>query len=251
MTAPTPLVASQASLPAALDPLLREPERSIVYHWWTRWADHRAGTTDARHTRTAGPRPAGEDDTLDTPWLARLFYERDTAIRAEQRTTAALISVLDAQVTTTATHKETLEQQLEGAKNQLSTVEATDPAARTPSVAESYSNDAEIATHSANLHAATLNAAQDQLASLRAGIRADQIHIAELERDIATHHHILAIRTLHLAAWYQRRAATYTRAHTRRGGTWAATPEPETPTPLPAPDPAGTQRPALTSLPTR
>lgn len=236
-TTPSTITAAQANVPAALNPFLRDPERAIRYRWWTRWFDHRAGTADARRTRTSSPRPATSDDTvLSTPWLARLFYERDTAIRAEQRTTAALTSVLDAQITTAQTHLETLSEQLNGASERLEAVKHMDPADRTPTVSErAYSTAAETSTRSANLHAATLAAAEAELSRLHAGIRADQIHIAERSRDIASHRHILAIRSLHLTAWYQRRAATYARAHAHVTGTRALTPEPEPPAPLPAP----------------
>lgn len=234
----SPPAATQAGVPAAFDPFLRDPEQPIRYHWWTRWADHHAGTIDARHTPPAGPRPASiHPSVLDTAWLARLFYERDTAIRAEQRTTAALIAVLAAQITTTSTHRDTLSAQITDATDHLEALQHADPDRRVPTASErAYSTDAEIATRSANSHAQAVAGARAQLAGLEAGIRADQIHIAGLTRDIASHHHLLAIRTLHLTAWYQSRAATYTRAHTARTKTIAATPCPDPPDYLPETD---------------
>lgn len=208
-TATTHLTAADTALPAAVPSFQRAPEEPLPYRRWTRIGDWFAGVRDRAFL------PA-QTDTLDTPWLHRLGQECRTRLEAERRGTLAVTAVIDDAL---SGHRRQIDNVIEEvarlAEQRAELAERPVPDTAT-TAAEQYDSPEQRRLRRLRTQAAAVGRIEARLQELSA--RKDQAAVAmeTLTASRQWHWTLLLVRTHHLLAHHNRRAATYARTMTRR-----------------------------------
>lgn len=210
---------------------VRDPEGEVKYGRWQRLSDAWAGILDRSSIATL-------DGEAASPWLQRLHWECANRLEAEHRATVAALAFYDQRIVQ-------LREQIMTAEDKLSTLTAEAdaqaasladdekvPISDEPTTAaEQGDAPSVVKKRNAQRRAAALQPTRDRLAAVRgevAGLREviiqNQISLRMTITDRHSIWSVLMVRSAHLVAHYNRRASTYVRAASRRGGGLVRTP---------------------------
>ena len=207
------------TFPHAFDTVQRAPEGPILYRRAQQWSDSWAGWRDRRAVK------ADDAGAAQSPWLQRLEHECATSLEAERRSTQAIFAVLDAgiveareSIATANAHVE----ELHARRGQMKAAELS--SAPVTAVDHTDAGDSRLARRhrEQGLRLGELDSAQKQWEST---IDAARQAIQSLVAARAWHWSLLLTRCAHLLAFFSRRAATYTRAASRKSSDISFAPE--------------------------
>lgn len=209
----------------------RDPEPDLRYGFWLRLGDTWAGWAD----RSSLAANAGE---AASPWLERLHFECVNRLEAEHRATVASLAYQDQRIvqlreriTTGQSRLAVLAAEVDAKAASLADAESAPISDEPTTVAEQGDARSVVRTRNAQRRAAALQPRRDALASIQGGVTSlgtaiiqDQIDLQMAITDRRSLWSILMVRSAHLVAHYNRRAGTYVRAASRRGGGLVSTP---------------------------
>lgn len=198
------------TFPQAFATVQRKPEEPIAYRWGQRTSDAWAGWRDRRVVVVE------DDATASSPWLQRLGFECATSLEGERRAAQATFAVLDAGITDARQSIVNTNGRLEELRAQHSELRAVQLSdAPVTAVDHTDAGDARLARRQRE-RGARLGELALQEKQWEGVIDGARQSIQSLVAARSWHWSILLTRSAHLIAFFNRRAATYTRAATRK-----------------------------------
>lgn len=211
----------QPDFPTAVPYLVRLPDRSLRYWFWTRWADAHAGRRDRGPVEDNRERRGVP--VADTPWLDRLLAEYANRAGAERHYDDTMIGQLDHLHARLAEQAAILDEQLERKVAERKARQEAGPQQGRRTTAEKFAGTDEIQMRRGREHREGITALDAEIERLGAAQQELRVRIAQVLRDRESHEAIRDDRVLKLREHYHRRAATYVRAlgRPRRGQVFA------------------------------